>query len=161
MNTLGPMLCETLARNFGGRASRSELDKLSEPLRKLVNRYPMSKSWLEAGLNNASFPSSKVTPEQKSIFVKKIIRYATRCSPAVAFAFHSALGLLTVRNTVSGARAQQTRQSGTSGCLPGAPALLMRHESDLDPCSCVHCAIYHSSLRAGLRIPSLAVLLRR
>ena len=77
MRTLGPLLCESLARNIGGSASRSELDKLSEPLKKLVGSYPLAKDWLEAGFAHASFPSSKVTSEQKSLFVKKVIRYVS------------------------------------------------------------------------------------
>ncbi|KAH6893595.1 armadillo-type protein [Thelonectria olida] len=73
MNTLGPLLAQSLARNMGGNASRSELDKLSEPLKKLIIRYPSAKAWLEAGLSHPSFPSVKVTPEEKSLFVKKIV----------------------------------------------------------------------------------------
>ncbi|KAK2612940.1 member of the karyopherin-beta [Conoideocrella luteorostrata] len=74
MEMLGPLLAQSLARNIGGRASRSELDRLSEPIKKLINRYPMAKMWLQAGLNHTSFPSDKVTSEQKSLFVKKLIR---------------------------------------------------------------------------------------
>lgn len=77
MNTLGPLLGQTLARNIGGTASRSELDKLSEPIKKLVSHYPSAKDWLLSGLDDPSFPSSKVTPDQKSLFVKKLIRYAS------------------------------------------------------------------------------------
>lgn len=74
---LGPLLGQSLARNFGGNASRSELDRLSEPLKKLV-RYPKAKEWLQAGLSHASFPSSRITCEQKNLFVQKVIRYAQR-----------------------------------------------------------------------------------
>ncbi|PFH55465.1 hypothetical protein XA68_18268 [Ophiocordyceps unilateralis] len=49
MLTLGPLLAQSLARNIGGTASRSELDKLSEPLK------------------------NQVTPEQKYAFVRKMI----------------------------------------------------------------------------------------
>lgn len=73
MQTLGPMLAQSLARNIGGNASRSELDKLSEPLKKLVVRHPMAKEWLQLGLSHHSFPSSQVTSEQKVLLVKKII----------------------------------------------------------------------------------------
>ncbi|KAI5457922.1 armadillo-type protein [Mariannaea sp. PMI_226] len=73
MNALGPLLAQSLARNIGGSASRSELDKLSEPLKKLVVRYPLARTWLETGLSHPSFPSAKVTPEEKSLFVKKVI----------------------------------------------------------------------------------------
>ena len=74
MNTLGPLLCQTLMRNIGGNASRSELDRLCEPLKRLVVRYPSAKHWLEAGLNDISFPSTKVSSEEKSLLVKKLIR---------------------------------------------------------------------------------------
>ena len=77
MATLGPLLAKIIAQNIGGQASRSELDKLSEPLKKLVVRYPKAKAWLESGLNDPSFPSDKVSATDKSIFVKKVIRYAT------------------------------------------------------------------------------------
>lgn len=76
MEALGLMLCESLVRNIGGNALRSELDKLSEPLKKLVVRYAPAKGWLEAALNHEHFPSSIVTSQQKAFFLKKIIRYA-------------------------------------------------------------------------------------
>ena len=75
MRTLGSMLAKSLARNIGGHASRSELDKLSEPIKKLVSRFPQGRSWLEAGLNDPSFPSNKVSLDQKSLFIKKLTRY--------------------------------------------------------------------------------------
>lgn len=74
MGTLGPLLAQSLARNIGGNASRSELDRLSEPVKRLVSRHPMAKEWLQSGLDHPSFPSDKVSPEQKALFVKKLIR---------------------------------------------------------------------------------------
>ncbi|RDA83248.1 hypothetical protein CP532_4161 [Ophiocordyceps camponoti-leonardi (nom. inval.)] len=73
METLGPLLAQSLARNIGGNALRSELDKLSEPLKKLVIRHPMAKEWLQSGLEHCSFPSNQITSEQKGIFVKKVL----------------------------------------------------------------------------------------
>ena len=73
MSTLGPMLSKCLARNMGGAAFRSELDKLSEPLKKLVTRHRFAKDWLLSAFEDSSFPSSKVTPEQKVLFVRKVI----------------------------------------------------------------------------------------
>ncbi|KAG6030374.1 hypothetical protein E4U41_000118 [Claviceps citrina] len=73
METLGPLVARSLARNVGGHASRSELDRLSEPIKKLINRHPMAGQWLEAGLCHESFPSDRVTLEQKSLFVKKLV----------------------------------------------------------------------------------------
>ncbi|KEY67281.1 hypothetical protein S7711_04534, partial [Stachybotrys chartarum IBT 7711] len=75
MDMLGPLLSQSLARNIGGNASRSELDKLSEPLKRLVSRYPQSKDWISSGLVHSSFPSDKVTDEQKSLFVKKLVSF--------------------------------------------------------------------------------------
>lgn len=75
MQTLGPLLAQSLARNIGGNASRSELDKLSEPIKRLVTRFPLAKDWLQAGLNHPSFPSKKITAEQKALFIKKLVRY--------------------------------------------------------------------------------------
>lgn len=75
MNTLGPVLAQGLARNIGGNASRSELDRLSEPIRKLISRFPQGRYWLEAGLDDPSFPSAKLSPQQKSVFIKKLTRY--------------------------------------------------------------------------------------
>lgn len=76
INTLGPALAQSLTRNIGGNASRSELDRLSEPIKKLISRFPLARTWLEAGLNDPSFPSAKISSEQKAIFIKKLTRYA-------------------------------------------------------------------------------------
>ncbi|KAM0550766.1 hypothetical protein ACHAPJ_008629 [Fusarium lateritium] len=95
MQMLGPLLSQTLARNMGGNASRSELDKLSEPLRKLVVRYPMAKSWLESGLTHETFPSTRVTPQDKSMFLKKVIslRGARTTNQVVREFWQSARGI--------------------------------------------------------------------
>lgn len=80
LEALGPLLAQSLARNIGGNASRSELDKLSEPVKKLVSRHPKAKEWLQSGLSHDSFPSDKVSSEQKMLFVKKLIRYVPSAS---------------------------------------------------------------------------------
>ena len=73
MEHLGPLVTQSLVQNIGGNASRSELDKLSEPLKKLVQQLH-SKAWLEQALFSEAFPSSYVSPEDKAIFLRKIIR---------------------------------------------------------------------------------------
>ncbi|RDW70210.1 putative importin 13 protein [Coleophoma crateriformis] len=71
---LGPLLAEALIYNIGGSAARSELDKLSEPLKKLVANQVRSKNWLEAALQGANFPSGKVTDAEKRVFLQKVMR---------------------------------------------------------------------------------------
>ncbi|KAH8653657.1 armadillo-type protein [Xylariales sp. PMI_506] len=73
MNHLGPLLAHSLIQNIGGNASRSELDKLCDPLKKLVVQHVNSRQWLETALNDASFPSDKVGSSEKALFLKKII----------------------------------------------------------------------------------------
>jgi hypothetical protein len=71
---LGPLLAKALIFNIGGNAARSELDKLSEPLKKLVTRQVRSKSWLEAALLGDDFPSDKVTVTERKSFLQRVIR---------------------------------------------------------------------------------------
>lgn len=120
MEMLGPLLSQSLARNIGGAASRSELDKLSEPLKKLVNRYPKAKEWLEGGLSHPTFPSSKVTPEDKSMFVKKLIRYTLY---RLRY-----LGTFTDKRLASGDHGQRIKLCVSFGSLLGDPTLPMPHE---------------------------------
>jgi hypothetical protein len=74
MEHLGPLVARSLVRNVGGEAMRSELDKLSEPLKKLVVQQVRAQRWLEVALMAADFPSDKVGPEEKRAFLKKIIK---------------------------------------------------------------------------------------
>ena len=61
--------------NIGGNASRSELDKISEPLRKLVVAQVRSKSWLDAALRGDAFDTDKVTMKDKLVFLQKVMKY--------------------------------------------------------------------------------------
>jgi hypothetical protein len=74
MEQLGPLLSRSLMQNIGGNASRSELDKLSDPLKKLVVQTPRAQGWLESALFDPSFPSTQVSPQEKSVFLKKVIK---------------------------------------------------------------------------------------
>lgn len=71
---LGPLLSRSLVQNIGGNASRSELEKLSDPLKKLVVQHPRAKQWLEAALLDPSFSTTQVTEADKSMFLKKVIK---------------------------------------------------------------------------------------
>ncbi|KAI0874727.1 armadillo-type protein [Hypoxylon argillaceum] len=73
MSHFGPQLSQSLIQNIGGRASRSDLDKLSDPLKKLVVQHAHASKWLEAALNDPSFPSDKVSTEDKSLFLKRVV----------------------------------------------------------------------------------------
>lgn len=75
LQQLGPLLAQALIYNIGGNASRSELDRLAEPLKKLVVRGVQSKSWLEAALLRDEFPSNKVSAGDKKVFLQKIVKY--------------------------------------------------------------------------------------
>ncbi|KAF6822298.1 importin 13 [Colletotrichum plurivorum] len=70
---LGPMLAQSLIRNIGGNASRSELDRLSEPLKKMISHHAKARTWLEEALFGPGFPAQQISPEEKSTFLKKII----------------------------------------------------------------------------------------
>jgi hypothetical protein len=69
------MLVQALIYNIGGHAARSELEKLSEPVKKLVVRQVNAKGWFEAALLDPSFPSDKVSDKDKHIFLQKIMKY--------------------------------------------------------------------------------------
>ncbi|KAI1338073.1 armadillo-type protein [Xylariaceae sp. FL0016] len=73
MSHFGPQLAQSLVQNIGGRASRSDLDKLSDPLKKLVVQHVHAAKWLDAALGDPSFPSEKVSPEDKALFLKKVV----------------------------------------------------------------------------------------
>ncbi|KAK4227944.1 putative importin [Podospora fimiseda] len=77
MTHLGPLIAQTLVSNIGGNAARSELDKLSEPLKKLVTQQVQAQQWLEAALSDESggvFPAGeRVSLSERWAFVKKVI----------------------------------------------------------------------------------------
>ena len=74
MEHMGPALAEALIYNISGNAARSELDKLTEPLKKLVVRQVHSKSWLENALFRKITLGNRVNEEERRIFLQKIIR---------------------------------------------------------------------------------------
>ena len=76
LQQLGPLLAQALIYNIGGNAARSELDRLSDLLKKLVVRQVRSNNWLEAALFGDDFPSKKVTVAERRTFLLKVMRYA-------------------------------------------------------------------------------------
>ena len=73
MEHFGPTLAEGLIYNISGHAARSELDKISEPLKKLVVRHVRSKSWLEDALFQKTFLSDRVNEADRRVFLQKVI----------------------------------------------------------------------------------------
>lgn len=74
MAEMGPPVTLSIIRNIGGNASRSELDKLVEPLKKLASLHPLAQSWMQAALFHPSFPSRNVSETDKLTFLRKVIR---------------------------------------------------------------------------------------
>lgn len=73
MEHLGQALAEALIYNISGNAARSELDKVSDPLKKLVVRHIQAKTWLEAALIEKNLPGEKVDEADRRLFLQKII----------------------------------------------------------------------------------------
>lgn len=75
-NAYGPQLVQVLINQYAGRAQRSELDQLCEPLKVLVSSRPQVKGWLEAALTSDALPDNinpSVTIEYRRKFLQTII----------------------------------------------------------------------------------------
>ena len=75
MKQYGPRLCHILVRQIGGEAARSELDVFAEPLKRLVVAQLHAKQWLASALDSDGFPSKKVGPTEKRMWLQKIMKY--------------------------------------------------------------------------------------
>jgi hypothetical protein len=65
---------KSLIFQVGGNAARSEVDRLCDPLKKLVVNQKHAQTWLEQALFGNDFPSTKVSPEEKRAFLRKILK---------------------------------------------------------------------------------------
>lgn len=74
MRQWGPGLSLALIVSIGGEAARSELDILTEPLKKLVKGQVKAKQWLAEALEHEAFPSKIVSTADKRIWLQKIIK---------------------------------------------------------------------------------------
>lgn len=74
VDSLGSSLVTVLINNFGGNASRSQLDWLAEPYRKLIFRHARSpwRHWTEQALMSTAFPSDRVSDADKRKFLKQV-----------------------------------------------------------------------------------------
>ena len=70
----GPKLVQSLTRQLGGHAQRSDLEYLCNPLQVLLRNQPRIKSWLEEGLSADSFPGVNMTIDQRKVFVTALLR---------------------------------------------------------------------------------------
>lgn len=70
----GPYLCRIIVHQIAGEAARSDLNTLSEPLKKLVFHQPHVKQWLSDALENSLSPSSKVGSIERRIWLQKIMQ---------------------------------------------------------------------------------------
>ncbi|KAF3283873.1 hypothetical protein TWF970_001044 [Orbilia oligospora] len=70
----GELLAKNLVMAIGGGAARSELDNVTEPLKKMVFKQLHARKWLENSMfsNGDAFPSQKISVEDKSMFLKKL-----------------------------------------------------------------------------------------
>lgn len=73
LNLVGAPLAQALVKNYSGEALRTQLDKLSNPLRRLVVRHPKASQWLEAALQDQALPNDRVSATDKAVFLKKIV----------------------------------------------------------------------------------------
>lgn len=68
------MIAAAMVFNISGNAARSELDKVCDPLRKLVVRHPAAKSWIQGALFSDNFASDRVKDTEKTAFLQKLIK---------------------------------------------------------------------------------------
>jgi hypothetical protein len=81
MTHLGPLLARSLVRNFAGHAARSELDKLCEPLKKLVATRVEAQAWLQLALADEAggggvFPAGageRVPEGERGAWVRRVV----------------------------------------------------------------------------------------
>ena len=69
----GPTLAKKLCWAIGGGCSRSEIEVLADPLRKLVTRQVRSKMWLTEALKPEGFPTENLGERDKRLFVEKVM----------------------------------------------------------------------------------------
>ena len=73
MDVYGPRLANSLIHQIGGQAQRSDLDMLCEPLKGLLLHQGSAQMWLQNGLDSDSFPSSSVSIDDKTRFLRQLM----------------------------------------------------------------------------------------
>lgn len=118
---------------MSGMASRSELDKLSDALKKLVTQHPRAKEWLEFALADPEIPTTMASQEDKDMFLKKVMRLVWPLRPIdcrrTSSGYHADIRLFL-------AFAEHDRQMlwcENSGWPVEAPILHMHHDGKTMP----------------------------
>ena len=71
---LGQPIADAIVFNISGNAARSEIDKVCDPLRKLVIRHPGAKVWLQNAMFGGNFSSDRIKDADKTMFLQKILK---------------------------------------------------------------------------------------
>ena len=68
-------MTQIIVYDIAGDVPRSEIEALSEPLRKLAFAQSRAKQWISDALFSSTFPSSKITEAEKRVWLQQIIKY--------------------------------------------------------------------------------------
>ncbi|KAL8836862.1 MAG: hypothetical protein Q9170_002753 [Blastenia crenularia] len=69
----GPQVALVIIHGISGEVARSDLESLSDTLKKMVFAQPRAKQWLSDALLANTFPSSKVGEAEKRIFLQQVM----------------------------------------------------------------------------------------
>lgn len=69
----GPSLCDAIIWQITGDAMRSELDHISDTVKKLVTTQPKTREWLAAAMSRPEFPSNRVDAADKDEFMSRLL----------------------------------------------------------------------------------------
>ncbi|KAK5166201.1 member of the karyopherin-beta [Saxophila tyrrhenica] len=72
IDTFGPRFVFSLVQQIGGRANRSDLDTLCEPLKTLLLHHKHTQKWLQYALEAEGFPSEHVGMGEREKFLRSL-----------------------------------------------------------------------------------------
>lgn len=117
MEQLGPSLAQALIYNVSGNAARSELDKLCEPLKRIVVRQVCAKTWLEKALTHVEISNQIVNDAERRIFLQKVIRYSDQLDLVKQFVSNCPLQSPRFKTNESGGEGFLAFLSGIQLCI--------------------------------------------
>ena len=74
MQNYGLGLTRALMQGIGGEAARSELDTLSDPLKKMIHKQLRAKQWLTDALICDDSKSQAVSDMDKRAWIQKVVK---------------------------------------------------------------------------------------